>query len=119
MHQRALGAEVHQERVHLAVVVVVGKAGAAGHRALCSDRTGIARNIAETVVAKAPKECVLLRDEVNEAAMEDEDVEQAVIVEVVDAGSPTHVLRVGLRDAVGRADIVEAESCPVFRSRRL
>src|SRR5580700_1053928 len=39
--------------------------------------------------------------------MEDEDVKEAVVVEVVDAGSPTHVLRVGLRDSVRRADVVK------------
>ena len=119
MQQRAFRAEIHQERVDLAVVVVVGKAGAARDCARAQHRTGIARDIFETVVAQAAKERVFLRDEVNETAMEDEDVEQAVVVEVVDAGSPADILRVGLRDAVGRADVVEGQLALCSASKRL
>ncbi len=109
VHQRTLGAEVHQKRIHLAVVVVVGKARAARHGARTQHRSGVARDIRKFVVAQAAKESVLLRDEMNQSAVKDEDVELAVVVEVVDACSPADVLRVGLRHAVGRADIVEAE----------
>src|SRR5215469_13586625 len=54
------------------------------------------------------KKRVLLRDEVNEAAVKDEDVGMAVVVVVVDAGAPADVLRVGLRDAIGGADVLKA-----------
>ena len=54
----------------------------------------------------------------NQAAVKDEDVEQAVVVEVVDARAPTDVLRVGLRDAGGRADVIKL-SLPVLCSSRL
>ena len=117
--QRALGAEIHQERVDLAVVVVVGKAGAARRGAHAEHRAGLARNIFEMPFAHAAEQRVLLRDEVNEAAVKDEDVGIAVVVVVVNAGSPAHVLRVGLRDAVGRAHVFEALLCPWLCSRRL
>ena len=69
------------------------------------------------IVAKPAKQCVFLRDEVNQSAVENENVELPVIVEVVDAAFPNYILRVGLRDAVGRAEILEA-TCNWLCSRR-
>ena len=103
-------AEIDEERIDLAIVVVVGKAGAARNGALLSTGPAWRDTSSNLSVAEAAKERVLLRDEMDEAAVEDEDVEEAVVIEVVDAGSPTDVLRIGLRHAVGGADVVEAES---------
>src|SRR4051812_28604672 len=40
--------------------------------------------------------------------MKDEDVEPAVVVEIVDAAAPTCVLRRGLRDSGARTDVFES-----------
>ena len=74
MQQRTFRAEVHDESVDFAVVVIVGKAGAASHRALAEHRAGIARNVFEFPVGEPAKQRVLLRDEMNETAVKDEDV---------------------------------------------
>jgi hypothetical protein len=57
----ALGAEIHHVGVDLAVVLVVGKAGAARHGALAQHRAGFARDVLETAVAEPAKQRVLLR----------------------------------------------------------
>ena len=82
-------------------------------------RAGIAGDVGKLAVANAPEEGMFLWDEVNEAAVEDEDVAPAVVVEVVDAGSPADVLRGGLGDARLRGYVVKAVSLPALRRRRL
>ena len=67
------------------------------------------RDVLEFAAAEALEYGVFLGDEMDEAAVEDEDVEQAVVVEVVDAGAPTDVLGVGLGDAVARAEIFKGD----------
>ena len=96
MQQRPLAAEIDNECIDLAVVAIVGETGSARRGALAHHRTRLARNVGEFPIPQSAKQRVLLRDEVNETAVEDENVEQPVVVEVVNAGAPAHVLRVGL-----------------------
>src|ERR1035437_9066788 len=51
----------------------------------------------------------------NKPAVEDENVELSVVVVVVDARAPAHVLRVGLRDAVGGAYVLKAHFAGVMQ----
>src|ERR1035437_7644168 len=51
----------------------------------------------------------------NKPAVEDENVELSVVVEVVDARAPAHVLRVGLRDTVGGAYVLKAHFAGVMQ----
>src|ERR1035437_4711659 len=51
----------------------------------------------------------------NKPAVEDENVELSVVIEVVDARAPAYVLRVGLRDAVGRAYVLKAHFAGVMQ----
>ena len=106
VYQRAPRAKIHQERIHLAVIVVVGKAGAARH-SLHSAPDPLARDIREFTLAESLEKRMLLRNQVNQSAVENQNVRLAIIVEVVNAGSPTHVLRVRLRYARLRAHVVK------------
>src|ERR1035437_5867536 len=73
MQQRSLAAQVHHKHIDLAVVVVVRKAGAARRRALAQHRPGLARNVGKLPVAEPAKKRVLLRNEMNEPSMRDEN----------------------------------------------
>ena len=57
--------------------------------------------------AQPAKQRVLLRDQVNQPAVKNKNVELAVVVEVVYARAPTRVLRIRLRDAVGCANVLK------------
>ena len=106
--------QVHDEGVDFAVVVVVGEAGAARDRLHVEHRAGVARDIGELAVAQAAKQRLLLRDQVNQAAVENQNVEPAVVVEVVNAAAPTGVLRRGLRDSGAAGRCLRSHSLPVF-----
>src|SRR6185503_17374968 len=114
VNKLALSAEVYEEGVDLSVVVVVSEARAPSYCPLVDDCACGFRDVSEFAVAEALEQRVLLRDEMNEATVKDKHVEKAVIVEVVDAGSPADVLRVGLRHAVACADVVEGQLAGVL-----
>src|SRR6185503_12183900 len=92
---------------NLAVVVVVCKAGAARYCAYAQHTAGLLRNVFKLATAKTAEERVLLRNEMNQSAVEDQNVRLTIIVEIVDARSPTNVLSVRLRNAVRSADVFE------------
>ena len=50
---------------------------------------------------------MLLRNHVDQSAMEDQDVEKAVVVEIENSASPTHILAAECRYASCSADILE------------
>ena len=87
------GAEIHDDAIDAAVVVVVGERGAASDALLLEERPGGSGDVFEFPAAQAVEDRVFLRDEMDEAAMDDEDVVPAVVIEVVHAGAPTDVLR--------------------------
>ena len=115
MHQRSSAAQVHHERIHFPVVVVVPKAGPPRRRPLAQHRAGIARHIRELAAPQPAKQRVLLRNQVNQPAVKNQNVREAVVVEVVDARAPAHVLRIGLRDAGLGADIFKAHLARVVQ----
>jgi len=107
VQQRSPGPEVHFKRIDFSIVVVVRETCAARRGALAQHRTCFARHVGELVVAGATKHGVFLGNEMNQTTMKDKDVEQSVIVEVIDACSPTDVLRIGLGDSGLCANIFE------------
>ena len=58
--------QVHDEGVDLAVIVVVGEAGATRDGFHVEHRTGFAGDIGELAVSETAKQRLLLRDEVNQ-----------------------------------------------------
>ena len=113
VNELGFGAQIDEECVDLAVVVVISEARAASHGSVVDHGAGGFRYVGEAAAAEAFEQCVFLRNEMNEAAVEDEEIEDAVVVEVEETGSPTDVLSVGLRNAVARADIFEAQLAAV------
>src|SRR5581483_258282 len=80
--------QVHDESINSSVVVVIGEARAARDGLHIQHGTCTSRNIDELPISHSAKYRVLLRDEVNQPAVENQDVEQTVVVEVVYAACP-------------------------------
>src|SRR5664279_734459 len=85
-------AQVHQEGIDLAVVVVISETCPARYRLHVKHRAGLAGNIDKLAIPQSAKDRMFFRYQVDQTAMEGHDVEDAVIVEVVDPGAPTHIL---------------------------
>src|SRR6185437_13343828 len=92
VQQRAPGAEIHDVGVQFSVVVVVGEAGAASYGFHIQNRTAAARDINKLSATEAAIDRVFLAHLVDQSAVEDENVEPAVVIEVVYAAAPTDVL---------------------------
>jgi hypothetical protein len=107
VQQRCGRAQVYDEGIYLAVIVVVAKASSARNCLHFKHGSGVAGDVGELVISEAAEQRLLLRDEVNQAAVEDQNVEPAVVVEIVDAAAPTHILCRGLRDAGTGANVFE------------
>ncbi len=93
MQQDTRRAQVDHEKVHLAVVIVVGEARAARHGLHLEERSGRVGNVRKAPASEVAENRMLLRNHVDQAAVRDEDVAQPVVVEVVEASAPTHILR--------------------------
>ena len=93
VQQKSRAAQVHDEDVDLAVVVVVGEGGAAAHALHVEEWTRRERHVLELPVPHIAEHRVLLRNHVDQPAVHDEDVVAAVVVEIVRSGAPAHVLR--------------------------
>src|SRR5208282_1801793 len=108
VQQRALCTQIDYIRIHFAVVVVVGKACAAGYRLHIEHGARSARNVGEIAVSQAAVERVLLRNQMNQSAVENKNIEPAIVIEVVNPAAPTHILP-GLRgDTRSRADVFKS-----------
>ena len=102
-------AQIHQVRTHLAVAVVVREARAAPHALGREERAGLRRDVLELAGAQVAKHGMLLRDQVDQAAVEHHDVLAPIVVEIERARAPTGILRRKLRDAGLLRDVGERQ----------
>ena len=109
MQQEGRGAQIHQEGVHLAVVVVIGEA--APRPTLFTSKNGPAArdtssNFPPPRLRKSECSCGTrwIRPPWTMKISS-----QAVVVEIVGAGAPTDVLRGQLRDAGVLGDVLELQ----------
>src|ERR1035441_5630497 len=100
-------AQVHQESIDLAVVVVIAETCTPSDRLHVKHWAGLAGYIDKLAIPQSAKDRMLFRYQVDQPAMEGQDVEDAVISKIVDSGAPTHVLSSHRRDAGRSPDIVE------------
>ena len=93
-------AQIHDEDIHPAVIIEIAEGSTTrnGFHSL-DERTCRRGDILEFPVPQAAEDGMLHRNHVNQPAVRDEEILPSVVIEIVDAGSPTGVLRGKLRDA--------------------
>ncbi len=113
VQQRARSAQVHHKGIHAPVGIVVGEARAAAHALGRQDLPCAGGHILELASAQILENRMLLRDQVNQSAVRDENIAQPAVVEVISARAPACILRSLLRNTGLLGDIDERQFASV------
>ena len=80
MEQHSGRAKIHLEGIHFAVAIVIAETGPAAHTLARKEGAGVIRDVLKFTTADIAKYRMLLRHQVNQTAVEDQNVAAADVI---------------------------------------